>query len=130
MNSFWGSVGRKYTSGSTCARFFNVCTFLAMAASFIRSLLDDDGEDGVRPRRVFVHLRPARGARHATELEEAEHLVRVRRDNLARAGHDDGAVAFFAYAYAFWVGVRMQQVTHLLVVHFQERASNAHVAGS
>ena len=95
-----------------------------------KRLLDDDGEDGVRPRRKRVHLRPAGGARHATELEEAEHLVRGARRDLARAGDDDGAVGAFAYAYASRVGVRMQQVTHLLVVHFQKRASNAHVAGA
>ena len=88
------------------------------------SLLEDDGEDGVRARRLGVHLRPTRRATDAPVLQQTHHLFERARLLLANAAHHDGAVGALPNRDGFRGGVRVQQVANLLVVHLEERASH------
>ena len=91
-------------------------------------LLQNHREYRVRPRGLLVHLRPARGSAHRAVLQQADHLIRAARLAFADAAHDDGAVRAFSHADLLRRDVRVQQITHLLVVNLEKRASNRALA--
>mmetsp|Transcript_39969 Transcript_39969/g.106958 ORF Transcript_39969/g.106958 Transcript_39969/m.106958 type:complete len:207 (-) Transcript_39969:126-746(-) len=89
----------------------------------VRRRLDDDREDGVRPRRVLVHERGPDGAVLLARVQHVLHLAHPL-DDVPRQVLDVHPALGVLLEVQLVLRVLGQQVAHLLVVDLQERRAD------